>query len=74
MAGARGRKYSQVILTVSRSAQLGGTVATVGFPDIGLQGLPLLSIEQPFVQHESWSLDSAQLLFECVLIFVLHLR
>jgi len=38
MAVARGRKYSQVILTASRTVASGGTVATVGFPDIGLQG------------------------------------
>ena len=38
MAVASGRKYSQVILTASRTGLLGGTVATVGFPDIGLQG------------------------------------
>ncbi len=37
MAVARGRKYSQV-MTASCTVALGGTVATVGFPDIGLQG------------------------------------
>ena len=31
-------KFSPLPISSSRSAQLGGTVATVGFPDIGLQG------------------------------------
>ncbi len=31
-------KFSSLPISSSRSAQLGGTVATVGFPDIGLQG------------------------------------
>jgi hypothetical protein len=31
-------KFSPLPVSSSRSAQLGGTVATVGFPDIGLQG------------------------------------
>ena len=31
-------KFSPLAISSSRSAQLGGTVATVGFPDIGLQG------------------------------------
>ena len=31
-------KFSPLSILSSRSAQLGGTVATVGFPDIGLQG------------------------------------
>jgi S1-C subfamily serine protease len=30
-------KFSPLPISSSRSAQLGGTVATVGFPDIGLQ-------------------------------------
>jgi TPR repeat protein len=31
-------KFSSLPISSSRSAQLGGTVATIGFPDIGLQG------------------------------------
>jgi TPR repeat protein len=31
-------RFSPLPISSSRSAQLGGTVATVGFPDIGLQG------------------------------------
>ena len=31
-------KFSPLPISSSRSAQFGGTVATVGFPDIGLQG------------------------------------
>jgi Trypsin-like peptidase domain len=31
-------KFSPLPIAASRTAHLGGTVATVGFPDIGLQG------------------------------------
>ncbi len=31
-------KFSQLPITASRKVNLGGTVATVGFPNIGLQG------------------------------------
>ena len=33
-----GGKFSPLPIAASRTVKLGGTVATVGFPDIGLQG------------------------------------
>jgi hypothetical protein len=35
---ARARTFKPLLIAASRTVKLGGTVATVGFPDIGLQG------------------------------------
>jgi hypothetical protein len=36
-------KFFSLPISTSRSAQLGSTVATIGFPDIGLQGFVCLA-------------------------------
>ena len=54
-------RFAPLPIAASRTVALGGTVATVGFPDIGLQGLPANEVVQRSRLAASQRCDSRQL-------------